>query len=684
MGVQKQRRAQCPTPRPVAVSPAADTLVRLVGRLSEVIRIEEREVARSGGAQIHVRHAERCEPLRAAHQYRLTLAKQHPHLQLNGDISILRPGREPVAGRVVRTHGRHVWVATEELGEDLTELTLRSEVDWLWAAVRHRLRALWPASGRAQSGAVVPQHALILDLLNARSRKRTNPVSASGGPADLNREQRNAVRKILAQAVTYLWGPPGTGKTTTLAAAVAALVARARTVLVVAPSNAAADVVARQIAQRLSSHPGFDNGLVVRHGSGTGRKLRSHWGDRVVPEDIARRLDRESAYTCGANPQRTADRAASLERALSGLAAGTGLAKCPLLTETGRRVVRSLRLRANAPSSSAPGRTTSDCVTKNALVVVTTAHQLAFESAAAHLYDTVVIDEAGQASLPLVLLAAAHAREAVVVAGDPRQLPPTVQSRDLRVKRLLGEDVFTLSGAISCAASGAACMLVEQHRMAPEISALVSAIWYGDKLRSHVSVFTRQEHPIRRCHGSLLFVDTGALTPRVALTRGNSRINRVHVEAVRQLLVQLEAEKLIPRSTSVLVTSPFKAQTSRLARAINRRSASTVHAAQGGEADLVVLDLTDAPGAEVSRFLSGNGIEDDGGRLLNVAVSRARHAVIVVADFGYLKVHGGEVLREFLREVDEAGKQLEVPVHLLTPGQLATCPPGSGRGRRAR
>lgn len=682
MGVQKQRSAQYFTPRPVPFIEPSRALVRLVDRLCHVIEIEEREVARVGGAEIQVSCAERCEGVGAFHQYRLTLDRQQRHLRLNDDVSILRPDCEPLAGRIVRTRGRTVWVATGDLGGDLSRLTLRSEVDWIWASVRRQLRELWPADGRVQRGTVMPQHGLILDLLNGRSRKRMSPAT-SFAPADLNREQRNAVRAILANAVTFLWGPPGTGKTTTLAAAVTALVANTRTVLVVAPSNAAADVVAQRIATRLSSHRAFDDGMVVRHGSDSGQRLRSEWGDRLLAEEVARRHERESGYTCGADPQRYAKRAALLEGALVKLGAMERSGMCPLLAETGRRVIRSLRLRASAPPSSAPRRSTAERVTQNARVVVTTVHQLAFQSAAARMYDTVIVDEAGQASLPLVLLAAAHARDAVVIAGDPRQLPPTVQFRHASVKRLLGEDVFTLSGAIG-AVSSATCMLVEQHRMAPEISNVVSAVWYGGKLRSHASVQTRPAHPIRRCHGSLLFVDTSALRPRVELTKGKSRINRVHVDVVRQIFAHLEAESLIPRFTSVLVTSPFKAQTARLARVISRFSASTVHAAQGGEADLVVLDLTDAPGAAVSRFLSANSIEEDGGRLLNVAVSRARHALIVLGDFSHLNAHAGRVVRDLLRQVERRGKQLRLPPHTSDSQLNSRGQTESGHARRAR
>jgi hypothetical protein len=681
MGARKQRNAKDQTPRPVPFAQPLDTLVRLVDRLTAAIRTEEWEVCRTGGAQIQVTHAERCEGVVAEHQYRLTLTRAQPNLQLNSDVSLLRPDRDPVPGRVVRTHGRHVWVVTEGLGDDLSGLALRSEVDWLWAAVRHRLRALWPSNGRLCRGVVTPRHGLIVDLLNARTGQRSNPIGGVGSQGDLNPEQRGAVRAILRRAVTYLWGPPGTGKTTALVAAVAALVAKARTVLVVAPSNAAADVIAARIAQRLCCHPGFDDGLVVRHGSGTGADLRGRWGDRLVPEEIARRLDRESGYTCGPHPQRHAGRAASLQEVLTALSSEGGWPMCPLLQETGRRVVRSLLLRASAPQSSAPAQASAVQVTQQAAVVVTTAHQLCFTSAAVRMYDTVIIDEAGQASLPLVLLAAAHARDAIVVAGDPRQLPPLVQARCREVKRLLGEDVFTLAGATSRTGSAVACMLVEQHRMAPEISHLISSLWYDGALRPHRSVLERPAHPVRRHHGALLFVDTGVLNPRVRRTTGRSRVNAVHVEVVREIIDGLAKAGHLPRSTSVLVTAPFTAQMSRLARAVRRFPATTVHAAQGGEADLVVLDLTDAEGAGISRFFQASRIEDEGARLLNVAASRARHALIVVGDFAHLEAHGGAVVRRFLRHVREAGRPLDRGVSWSLPQRTNYGPPESDATR---
>lgn len=227
-------------------------------------------------------------------------------------------------------------------------------------------------------------------------------------------------------------------------------------------------------------------------------------------------------------------------------------------------------------------------------------------------------------------------------------------------------------------------MLVEQHRMAPEICSVVSTVWYEGKLHPHVSVLERPEHPVRRTHGSFVLVDTHGLHPQVTRTTGRSRVNSVHVEVVRHVVAQLDADKLLPRSTTLLVTSPFKAQTALLAQAIRHFSASTVHSAQGGEADLVVLDLTDAPGVEVSGFLSAEGIAEEGARLLNVAVSRARYAVFVVADVPHLEAHGGDVVREFLRQVERVGKRLELPPRPPARGIFVSDRLESRGRRRAR
>jgi hypothetical protein len=63
---------------------------------------------------------------------------------------------------------------------------------------------------------------------------------------------------------------------------------------------------------------------------------------------------------------------------------------------------------------------------------------------------------------------------------------------------------------------------------------------------------------------------------------------------------------------------------------------ATVHRFQGSERQTVIVDLTDSTGCRLGRFMQGVSREDDGWRLLNVAISRAMDHLIVVGNFQYL------------------------------------------------
>lgn len=98
------------------------------------------------------------------------------------------------------------------------------------------------------------------------------------------------------------------------------------------------------------------------------------------------------------------------------------------------------------------------------------------------------------------------------------------------------------------------------------------------------------------------------------------------MEVVRDVIRRVRMAGFIPGRTSIIAVTPFVAQAARHENFLGNVPASTVHAYQGSEADVVILDLADAPGAAVSKFCLAETISDEGSRLLAVAVSRARHA----------------------------------------------------------
>jgi superfamily I DNA and/or RNA helicase len=148
----------------------------------------------------------------------------------------------------------------------------------------------------------------------------------------------------------------------------------------------------------------------------------------------------------------------------------------------------------------------------------------------------------------------------------------------------------------------------------------------------------------------VVLVDTSSLEPTVA---AGSRANRVHADVVAALVdrVKSGAEPGPPLRVGVFTLYVEQADAlKRAQRAAGHLAAdltATVHRGQGGEVDVAVLDLCDAPGASVT-FLRAAACEEDGGRLLNVALTRARRAAVVVANVAYLARTGGPVVRRLL------------------------------------
>src|SRR3972149_727283 len=122
------------------------------------------------------------------------------------------------------------------------------------------------------------------------------PADAEPNPAVIqgigrpNADQMLAVRRSLGSDTTYVWGPPGTGKTMTLARIVEAHYRTGRSVLLVSHTNIAVDTALERVAERLKGEPEFHQGLVIRQGPVVKEELRKRFGPQVILEEIVARL----------------------------------------------------------------------------------------------------------------------------------------------------------------------------------------------------------------------------------------------------------------------------------------------------------------------------------------------------------------------------------------------------------
>lgn len=588
--------------------------------------VQEALERRGLGAPIHAAGGRLVQPPAGGLRYEWEIPSFGPDIRPDEAVHVSCPAGETM-GFVTRFDPRRRLLrlsVTEWLGVTPGPAELTFDPTWLLEALAARLGAI----GR-DPDAFHPATAL---RLLGRSFPNTGRREPERPEADeLNGPQRDALARILGSDALLVWGPPGTGKTRLLAHAAAEL-AGSGSVLVVAATNVAVDEAAGRIAATLGSEAVRANRM-IRVGAGV-----SATGDPSLSVDAAvERLEAGGGARLG-------DRVAALERdALTG---------GPRVADGGLSLrARYARLAAACRETNDPGlvarlgilggelQRAANRVLRGADIVLATFARLALrEDLGALRFGSVLIDEASSAPLPQVLIAASQARERAVAIGDFQQLPPVVVSRGAEADRWLRRDAFREAGvvpdvpagelALPSERDGLCAMLTVQYRMRPDIRALVSEMFYGDRLTDAEEVRCRPAGP-----APLVVVDTTSRSPVVERAEG-SRANAVHAEVVLSLIEVLARHGV----DDVGLISPYRLQARRCARLVRSRlgrtvpaglAVSTIHRLQGREKEVILFDTVDAPPG-ASWFLDERR-NADFPRLLNVAVSRARDALIFIA-----------------------------------------------------
>ena len=443
----------------------------------------------------------------------------------------------------------------------------------------------------------------------ATFQPRTTPYTNHS----LNASQQVAVEKILsANELAIVHGPPGTGKTTTLVQAIKALLQQDRQpILVVAPSNAAVDLLSEKLStiglnvlrignparvseeqlslsldSKITAHPSFKEIKRLKKQAAEYRDMAQKYKRSFGP---AEREQRKALYTEARNIQKEAER-------------------------TEQYITEDLLSKAQVITATLVG---------------------ANHYTIRHLrYDTVVIDEAGQALEPACWIPILKAQK-VIMAGDHCQLPPTIKSEEAA----RGGLSVTLMEKMVARHPEAVTMLKEQYRMNETIADFPSKEFYEDRLTAHPSVAHHQLAPDEE---PLLFIDTAGCGFE-EVWEGTSVSNPEEAAfAVKHLSILVNHIKPLYSEVpfpTVAVISPYRHQVEVLKEAVASTpdlpptiSVNTIDSFQGQERDVVYISLVRSNPDSVIGFLSEI-------RRMNVAMTRARKKLVVIGDSGTLSQH---------------------------------------------
>ena len=469
--------------------------------------------------------------------------------------------------------------------------------------------------------------------------KSGSPVAVVG----LNGDQSAAIGEMLTTHLHLLWGPPGTGKTTTLGTAVVQWMRQGKRVLVVSTSNAAVDVAMRAVLDQVVP---TEKDRLLRLGNSLDPQVRELTYDGKTAERngplaglilvAQHRLDKALRVLTDRNTS-AKDREKWFAEVRAHQAHLDGLLS---------------QLRANdtaLPDIRITGSTLAQ------MVLTTKLREQRF--------DVVVVDEASMVSVLFALAASMLATSHLVIAGDPKQLPPIFQAKDDQCARdWLGGNIYDWLDLNMDRKSDEKKLrlLRTQYRMTNQIGQVVSRLGYGNLLIHG-----------RQCDGpEPIFIDV----PQVWRTNYCSVKEQSYYHLAAIPLIH-GIRKQICCDDEVLLLTPFRPQRSLLAalafdlKLVNpegRTAASTIHRSQGSEARAVILDLTTHSPQHFVAFFKDPACA----KLLNVAISRARDRLVIIGSQAMLQQLSktmpfwGRVMRELggglrVMECDDILQSLE-------------------------
>ena len=437
----------------------------------------------------------------------------------------------------------------------------------------------------------------------------------------------------LAQPWTkLLWGPPGSGKTFAIAQYVVHVMRKnpdAR-ILLVAPSNLAVDVLLEELVARMQS-----NGLgdlvrarsILRYGYPRSNNILSLPELLGPPEaDTLMNDIRECSHRIT-----EAEHSGAGENELAALRAGLLATQETLRTRVQNHARQARVIATSTTQAYLPEGPISDGE-----------------------WQIVAVDEATMVHPALCYYLGSLSQDVLLLAGDPRQLGPVAELQNKMgdvERKWIADDIFEATG-VSIGSSEkrridnehpVLARITEQRRCAATIWDEISHLYPGVKCvrgRNEQGQTTSVE-PLPSSPVTL--VDTAGLGRAPCRRNKHSWYNESSAELCVELATSMLGDTV---DRSIAIITPFRTQVALLKRLLRyersvckdyeRIQVGTVHQFQGSAADIVIFDVVEADvRTSLTRILQG----DMGLRLVNVAISRARDKLVVVANRSWHQEH---------------------------------------------
>lgn len=495
-----------------------------------------------------------------------------------------------------------------------------------------------------------------------------------------NQSQHESLLKSLQNEVLYVWGPPGTGKTSTLGFMIANYLIKGKRVLFAANTNRAVDVGLLSALQALTSvEKEHLEEKVTRFGE---MALDSERLENVLFEHHVNQKEKQQKEKAG-NLDNLLGQYQKLQKEIDNL------------MEHGEEVPKELDQEINMlgervdeyGGEAALEEKIDHLVTVNErmelermqLVATTLAKVCTSDLFDGQEFDAVVIDEASMANLPYLMVLAAKAKSHVVVVGDPMQLPPIALTDDAHARKFLEEDIFTFASKAETTEDlfdwhdknrPLTTFYDTQYRLNEDLAEVLSAVFYEGRLKTAQPdedldpAITPQESS----HTTVNVIDSRKYGPVLTQKddgQGFQPVNEVHCKMLIKMVKKLVLKNHVPVD-EVGIIVPFRSTVYDIRRELYENDlgvveVGTIHTFQGREKDVILFDTVMSGEEQYGRrrhYSVRPFDEDKNGlavpRLLNVAFSRSKERLVLLADMDHInKVYADKFLGRLLRRFQD-------------------------------
>ncbi|MCJ1476050.1 DEAD-box type RNA helicase [Lambiella insularis] len=497
----------------------------------------------------------------------------------------------------------------------------------------------------------------------------------------LNTAQAKAVRSAMDNdAFTLIQGPPGSGKTKTIIAIVGALLSSSlrhtggvsiarpqiengnntqqsllpasKKLLICAPSNAAVDELVMRLKDGVKTSNGEYYKLsIVRLGRSD--NMNENVKDVTLDELVNAKLNTGSENKPGTvdevgklmmDHKATCEQFNALMKELDGVKA-KGLSQTPqqsrdfeILKRKKQQISNKIDLsRDNGHTAARDAEISRRRVQQE---ILDGAHVLcATLSGSGHdmfrnlnvEFETVIIDEAAQCIELSALIPLKYGCTKCIMVGDPKQLPPTVFSRDA------ARFQYEQSLFVRMQSNGPenVHLLDTQYRMHPEISMFPSRTFYDARLLDGPGMAALRTRPWHKSQllSPYRFFDVQGTQQNAP--SGHSLINVAEIEVAICLFDRLTADyKGYNFAGNVGIITPYKSQLAELRSRFTRKYGNgisriiefnTADAFQGRECEIIIFSCVRASAGRGIGFLADI-------RRMNVGITRAKSSLWVLGN----------------------------------------------------